>query len=199
MKAKIAKCLACVLLIFPGAIQAQQHGKAGHAALYSGLEARDIKSLSADDVAELRRGGGWGFALPAELNGLPGPAHLLELQDDLGLSVDQVAQIEAMHQRMRTRAIAAGDQFIQAEANLSDAFKDADLTADELRSLIAAASDARAELRNIHLSQHLATPQLLTRDQIEKYAVLRGYSENPCLAIPDGHDPNKWRQHNGCD
>ena len=28
---------------------------------------------------ELLAGGGWGFALPAELNGLPGPRHVLEL------------------------------------------------------------------------------------------------------------------------
>jgi len=40
---------------------------------YSGDEDRAIKSLSADDIEELRRGGGWGFARAAELNGVPGP------------------------------------------------------------------------------------------------------------------------------
>lgn len=45
---------------------------------YAGMQNRAIKSLSDNDINELRRGGGWGLALSAELNGMPGPAHLLE-------------------------------------------------------------------------------------------------------------------------
>src|SRR4051812_39523929 len=63
---------------------------------YAGQDARDIKSLSAEDIAELRRGGGWGFAKAAELNGMPGPAHLLELKDQIGLTPDQVAAVQAI-------------------------------------------------------------------------------------------------------
>ena len=44
-------------------------------------------------IAELEAGSGWGLALPAELNGRPGPAHLLELKEALGLSPEQVAAI----------------------------------------------------------------------------------------------------------
>lgn len=44
---------------------------------YTGMQDRAIKSLSDADIRELRRGGGWGHALPAEINGMPGPAHLL--------------------------------------------------------------------------------------------------------------------------
>jgi hypothetical protein len=28
--------------------------------------------------------------------------------------------------------------------------------------------------------------------------VLRGYAEDPCLAVPEGHDAAMWRKHNGC-
>ena len=42
---------------------------------YSGMQDRAIKSLSDNDIKELRRGGGWGLALAAELNGMPGPTH----------------------------------------------------------------------------------------------------------------------------
>ena len=38
-----------------------------HASDYSGEEKQAIKSLSADDIAELKRGGGWGLAKAAEL------------------------------------------------------------------------------------------------------------------------------------
>ena len=53
---------------------------------YAGFEIRDIASLSQQDIQALREGSGWGLALPAELNGFPGPAHVLELSDELGLS-----------------------------------------------------------------------------------------------------------------
>ncbi|MBO6638484.1 MAG: hypothetical protein JJ920_15055 [Roseitalea sp.] len=166
---------------------------------YAGFEAREIKSLSQEDLDELRRGGGWGLALSAELSGRPGPAHLLELRDELGLSDAQVTSISTIRYAMRADAIAAGERFIAAEAALSAAFADPDLAADDLRALVDAAAATRADLRFVHLSRHLSTPQLLTADQIERYAVLRGYSDDRCAEVPDGHDATLWRRHNGCD
>ncbi len=166
---------------------------------YAGFEAREIKSLSQEDLEELRRGGGWGLALPAELSGRPGPAHLLELRDELGLSDTQVTSITAIRDAMRTDAIAAGERFIAAEAALSTAFANPDLVTDDLRVLVEAAAAARADLRFVHLSRHLSTPELLTTEQIERYAELRGYADDPCAQVPDGHDATLWRRHNGCE
>lgn len=45
------------------------------------MQSRAIKSLSDNDIKELRRGGGWGLALAAELKGMPGPADLLAGQE----------------------------------------------------------------------------------------------------------------------
>ncbi len=56
-------------------------GSHSHMPTYSGQEKRIIKSLSPDDMAELRREGGWGLAKAAELNGVPGPVHLLEMKE----------------------------------------------------------------------------------------------------------------------
>ncbi|NBS95027.1 MAG: hypothetical protein EBT08_02540 [Betaproteobacteria bacterium] len=56
------------------------------------MQSRAIKSLSDSDIQELRWDGGWGLALPAELNGMPGPVHLLELKDQIPLATDQVPQ-----------------------------------------------------------------------------------------------------------
>ena len=46
---------------------------------YAGQEARSIKALSDDDIAALRKGEGMGMAKAAELNGYPGPVHVLSL------------------------------------------------------------------------------------------------------------------------
>jgi len=175
---------------------AQTHGHSP----YAGLESREIKSLSDTDLEDLRLGRGWGLALAAELNGVPGPAHLLEVQAELGLDAGQVAAIEDIFATMQAEAQEAGERFIAAEAAIEAAFRDGDMTPDALRDLIDASAAARAELRFIHLSRHLETPPLLTADQIARYNDLRGYgAADPCDAVPEGHDATMWRRHNGCD
>jgi hypothetical protein len=44
---------------------------------YAGMQTRPIKALSEQQVADLQAGRGMGLALAAELNGYPGPAHVL--------------------------------------------------------------------------------------------------------------------------
>ena len=135
----------------------------------------------------------------AELSGLPGPAHLVELKDEIALSEKQVIEIGKIYQDMKTRAIAAGERFIAAESALSEAFGTPGLSQTHLRQLIEDAATARAELRFIHLSQHLNTPNLLTKAQIQKYNILRGYAADPCASVPEGHNAEMWRKHNHCD
>lgn len=190
------KSLTTLCICLPLLAAAQQQD---HASPYAGMQARDISSLSAEDIAELRRGGGWGLALPAELNSRPGPAHLLELREELDLNADQIAQLERIEAQMRAEAIAAGEVFIAAEAALDAAFASDDLAEADLRQLVEAAEQARAELRIVHLSRHLLTPALLTPQQIALYDELRGYGDDPCGSVPAGHDPEMWRRHNGCD
>ncbi len=177
---------------------AQDHSQPANSAPYAGFQNREVKSLSEQDITELRRGGGWGLALPAELSGRPGPAHLLELQAELSLSVQQVSEIEAIYENMRAEAIIVGERLIEAEAELSAAFEAPDLEHERLRQLVEATAAVRSELRFIHLSRHLLTPDLLTTEQIKQYAAARGYADDPGASAPDGHDPDMWRRHNGC-
>lgn len=194
----LALVLSLLLVLAAGFPVAQEHGHAGPPSPYAGLETRAIKSLSAADIEELRRGSGWGLALAAELNGIPGPAHLLELRDALALTPDQTAAIETIFAEMQAEAIAAGERLIAAEAALEFAFADGGLDEARLRALVDAAAAARAELRFVHLARHLSMPPLLTEEQIARYGELRGYGAVPCAAVPEGHDPEMWRRHNGC-
>ncbi|WP_299860504.1 hypothetical protein [uncultured Hoeflea sp.] len=165
---------------------------------YAGFEARDIAALSAHDIAELKAGRGWGLALAAELNGYPGPMHVLELSEELALSSDQKAQIIEVIDQMRADAIAAGAELIAAEAALDQAFSEGGITQAALRDAVAAAGSARTDLRFVHLSRHLLTIEILDDVQIERYAILRGYAQDPCNSVPQGHDETMWRRHNGC-
>jgi hypothetical protein len=191
-------CSAIALLFLAAAPAAAQHGHHQHQSKYAGQEKRDIKSLSPDDLAELRRGGGWGLAKAAELNGVPGPAHLLEMKDKIGLSAEQVAKIEDLFKVMQKNAIAAGARLIDLERKLEKEFRAGTVTDASLRSALAAISKARSELRYIHLSTHLKTPAIVSKQQIALYNRLRGYASDPCSHVPEGHDARMWRMHNGC-
>lgn len=184
-------------LFLPTTSAFAQHDHAAHSP-YEGMQSRAIKSLSDADIDELRRGGGWGLALPAELNGMPGPAHLLELKDEIPLSADQVEKVQALFDDMRTAAIATGERLIAAEAAIEAAFAAGTVEETSLRRLLAEAESARTELRFIHLSQHYKTVQFLKPEQIERYNILRGYADDPCANIPEGHNPEIYRRHMGC-
>lgn len=166
---------------------------------YAGMQNRAVKSLSDDDIKELRRGGGWGLALAAELNGMPGPAHLLELKAQIPLTDDQVAKTQALLNDMRKAAIPTGERLIAAETALETAFAKGAINEASLRGLLAESESARTELRFIHLSQHFKTVQYLKPEQIKRYNILRGYAEDPCKNIPVGHNPEMYRRHMGCD
>ena len=155
--------------------------------------------MSEADIEELRRGGGWGLALPAELNGMPGPAHLLELKNQIPLSSDQVDRLELLYKDMLEMAIPAGERLIAAEAAIEAAFASGKVDETSLRALLAEAEAARTELRFIHLSQHYKTVPLLGPPQITRYIELRGYASDPCATVPAGHDPERYRKHMGCD
>jgi len=178
---------------------AQHSGHDTAATPYAGQQAREIKSLSTDDLRDLRIGAGWGLARAAELNGVPGPAHLLELRAELGLGADQIAMLEEIVDQMRERSILAGKEFIARERNLDRAFAEGVPNSSTLTRLVQEAGEARATLRLSHLSAHLETMEVVTADQVARYAILRGYASDPCAAVPTGHDPAMWWRHNGCD
>ena len=104
--------MACALSVLSlnFSVDAAPQAHSGHHSAYGGQQHRAIKSLSPEDVAELRRGGGWGLAKAAELNGMPGPAHLLELKDQIVLKPEQAASIRALFNEMRQQAIAKGEE-----------------------------------------------------------------------------------------
>ena len=166
---------------------------------YAGFEDREIAALSQQDIADLETGAGWGLALPAELNGVPGPTHLLELSSELSLSDTQVQALTELRDVMRTEAIEWGQAFIEAERELNDAFVSSVPTLQELQRLVQSAADARSRLRTAHLSAHLTTIQIVSDSQVQLYNRLRGYNDDPCASVPVGHNEAMWRRHNGCD
>lgn len=155
--------------------QSAQHQQHGAPAPYAGMQQREIKALSNEQIADLRAGKGMSLALPAELNGYPGPAHALELADALALTAQQRSQTQTLFAKMQQETKARGDEVLLAERALDQLFKDKRATPESLAAATTQAALAQGRLRESHLRYHLAMRELLSGDQVAQYNKLRGY------------------------
>lgn len=145
---------------------------------YAAMQARPIKALSEQQVSDLNAGRGMGLALAAELNGYPGPSHVLELADRLELSADQRDRIKALFDSMKAEAQPLGVRLIAQEADLDRLFVSRAVTPASLKASTAAIAVTQGELREAHLKYYLSTADVLSTDQMQKYAELRGCAGN---------------------
>jgi hypothetical protein len=142
---------------------------------YAGMQTRPIKALSEQQMADLGAGRGMGLALAAELNGYPGPSHVLELADKLNLSTAQRASVQRLFDAMKAEAVLLGSKLIEQEADLDRQFAGHTVTPESLKASTAAVAATQGVLRETHLKYHLSTVALLSPGQMQRYAELRGY------------------------
>ena len=145
---------------------------------YAHAGSRELKTLSQAEVDELVNGEGMGLARPAELNRHPGPRHVIDLADSLGLSADQLRATERVFADMNARARELGQEILDAEKSLDASFASGKVTEEALAASVEAIAELQGELRLTHLRAHLAMRELLTEDQIRAYDRLRGYASD---------------------
>lgn len=146
---------------------------------YAGLQERGVKSLSPQQVADLRAGRGMGMAMAAELNGYPGPLHVLEHADSLRLSPDQRSRTAALFDSMKHEAGSLGERLIREESELDQLFASGSVTSPALDAATGAIGATQGALRATHLRYHLAMMAVLTPHQVAQYRILRGYAAAP--------------------
>lgn len=155
---------------------------------YAGLQTRAVKALSDAQIDDYRNGRGMSLALAAELNGYPGPRHVLDLAEQLALTPEQRAQARALFDSMRAEAVDLGERIIDREAALDRLFADATasspVSAGAVETVALAIGELNGRLRSTHLRYHLTMRDLLDAAQIDAYEKLRGYRSSPAH---DGH------------
>jgi Spy/CpxP family protein refolding chaperone len=144
---------------------------------YASETGREIKALSAEEVQGYLEGRGMGFAIAGELNGYPGPKHVLELDQELGLAIDQRAEIEAIFDDMQRNAVQLGRTIVERERQLDSWFAQGEIDESRLATLTEEIGQLNGRLRGVHLRAHLEAAQVLSRHQRMRYGVLRGYGE----------------------
>ncbi|NLD54895.1 MAG: periplasmic heavy metal sensor [Burkholderiaceae bacterium] len=184
-------CLRAILAAAASAAATGAAAEVPQASPYAGQESRPIKALSPQEVESLLGGKGMGFAKAAELNGYPGPAHVLELGDALALSEEQRERTRALFQAMEREAIALGRSLVEAERDLEALFSSRTATAEKLAAALVRTGELQARLRGVHLKAHIEQTEVLTPHQSMRYAELRGYG--PQRVHPPGQAQQQHR------
>lgn len=164
------------LLLFLCIIAATYNAHATSPNPYAGQEMREIKAMSPEDIQSYLTGKGMGLAKAAELNGYPGPSHVLSLAPKLGLSSEQQKFTKALFVSMETEAINAGSQLVEEERKLDQLFAAKQVTPETLNASLGKIASLQARVRAAHLDAHLEQVRILTPDQTALYNELRGYS-----------------------
>lgn len=127
------------------------------------------------DKEGLLKGQGMGLAEIAEVSNYPGPRHTLDLKNELGLTREQLKKTEALEKVVASSALAKGEEIVLAEEELLKLFEAGTISEKTLRTKLEEIAKLRADLRFTHLQAHLRMKQILTPDQIKRYAELRGH------------------------
>lgn len=142
---------------------------------YMGQESRQIKALSSDDTRGYLEGRGMGLAKAAELNGYPGPMHVLQMKEALQISKTQELKITAIFDKMKRETIALGKEIVRTEAQLEQEFRSNRANPVRVEDLTTMIGAIQAKIRASHLNAHIATKPLMTTSQLKKYNDFRGY------------------------
>ncbi len=151
-----------------------------------------VRGLDSEEVNDLLNGRGAGFARSAELNGVPGPRHVLDMQQELELSPEVTEQFEAIFVQMQSQAKVFGEEIIHKESLLSRGFAAGTLSETEMREQVEELAILYGELRATHLQAHFHTEPLLSAKQVDQYNTLRGYTNTSGQPMPGNHP-----QHQG--
>jgi Spy/CpxP family protein refolding chaperone len=174
-------------LVLLGLAIAPSIALAQHAQPYAGQQSRDVKALSEDEVKQYLAGGGMGYAKPAELNGYPGPMHVLELAEKLQLDARQRQAADALMQAHKAEARAIGSRLVDAEGALDALFRSGKVGESELAAHVRAVASIQGEYRLSHLDTHRRMHMLLTPEQVARYNALRGYGHSEAAAQTHQH------------
>jgi Spy/CpxP family protein refolding chaperone len=136
------------------------------------------QALSPEEVEQYRSGAGMGYAKPAELNRFPGPMHVLELADGLGLSGEQRKATQRLMDEHKAEARAIGSKLVEAERALEALFQSGQVQPEKLAHVVSTAAALQGEYRLSHLETHRRMRALLTDAQVKQYDELRGYGSS---------------------
>jgi Spy/CpxP family protein refolding chaperone len=115
------------------------------------------------------------MARAAELNGFPGPRHVLDLHSELGLDQATIDRAQQLFDQMKSEAQPLGAQVVALEKSLGEAFASQTIDETTLTDEISSLAALMGQLREVHLRAHIRMKAALSPQQVARYDELRGY------------------------
>jgi hypothetical protein len=140
-----------------------------------------IRGLTDQEVSGLRQGLGMGRARAAELNGYPGPRHVLDLAraGQLSLTPEQARTAQHLFDGMAREAQRLGDLILREERSLEAEFRSGRIGEADLYARARRIAALEGELRAVHLRAHIEMRAALSAPEVQRYDVLRGNRPAP--------------------
>lgn len=168
--------VVALVLAVAGVAHAQSghgHGQHRHGGADDAQAHRRVEQCLQEFDQVVADGRGFGLAFAADQNGYPGPLHVLELKDRLALTPAQETRMRALFDTMLADARSGATRLAAAEDRLRRVFADRAADPAAVRTAVADAERARADVRLVHLLTHVQAHDVLTETQRRTYHDLR--------------------------
>lgn len=139
-------------------------------------KARQVRALSVQQIEEYLSGADMGYSKPAEIYDFPCPAHVLRFADAMDLAAVQREAAQSLLAEHKAQARRIGASFLDAERELETLFRLRIVQPAGLASAVRRLARVESQYRLLHLETNRRMRALLTEEQINRYAVLRGRS-----------------------
>jgi Spy/CpxP family protein refolding chaperone len=125
------------------------------------------------DKEQLLKGESTGETWVAEMNGFSSPQKILTLKDQLGLTKNQIKNIEEILKNLPVSTTVKGQEIVEAEEELGKSFESGIINEKTLRAKLEHIGRVRAELRFVYLQVYLKTKKILSANQWERLKELK--------------------------
>ncbi len=127
-----------------------------------------LSGVSETEKEALLQGAGLGAGMIAMMNGYPGPKHVLEMGDELGLSAEQRETIGTIYGEGKARFVELGTELVAKDEALTALFESGSASTGEVEDLAREIGELQGELRAAHLNAHVETYEALSSEQRQK-------------------------------
>ena len=180
-----AALLVAISLVSSPAV-AQEHGESDgdmggkhqmHGQAQGGMQGMDggmLGGVSAQEKEALLKGAGLGAGMIAMMNGYPGPKHVLEMGDELGLTAEQRESIGKTYGKVKAESVEFGTELVEKDEKLTALFASGSVSTGEVEKLSREIGELQGRVRAAHLNAHVETYDALTPAQREQLSSMQG-------------------------
>lgn len=153
----------------------QMHGQSEGG--MQGMGGGMLGGVSGQEKEALLTGAGLGAGMIAMMNGYPGPKHVLEMGDELELTVAQRESIGTIYGNVKAESVKLGTELVEKDEALAALFASGSVKTGDVEKRAREIGELQGRVRAAHLNAHVETFEALTPAQREQLSSMQGMHE----------------------